>query len=151
MALVQPESTPQVFCEPLDRMDPEVLYRLLWLRSEVFNGEQHCTDDDLDGRELEPASRMVWAEVDGRPVSTLRILEDPGVVVLGRLATDAGHRGRGIAAALVRRALQECAGRSVAIHAQAHLKDWYAGFGFVVDGEPFEEAGIAHVPMRLTR
>lgn len=144
-------SAPQIHCQPLDRVDPVVLYRLLWLRSEVFNAEQHCTDDDLDGRELEPASRMVWAEVDGEPVATLRLLEEAGTAVLGRLVTAREYRGRGLAAALIRRAIEEAGARPVALHAQAYLKDWYAGFGFVIDGEPFMEAGIAHLPMRLIR
>ena len=35
-------------------MDVTTLYACLWLRSVVFNGEQQCTEPDLDGRELEP-------------------------------------------------------------------------------------------------
>ncbi|AZZ39132.1 GNAT family N-acetyltransferase [Acidipropionibacterium jensenii] len=144
-------AAPQVHWASLDEIDPVVLYRLLWLRSEVFNGEQHCTDDDLDGRELDPSSRIGWVEVDKEPVATLRAFDEDGVTVLGRLATAADHRGRGLAAALVRRAVAESAGRPVVLHAQAHLQDWYAGLGFALDGEPFMEAGIPHVPMRLTR
>lgn len=142
-------STPRIHSQTLEEMDPVVLYRLLWLRSIVFNEEQHCTDDDLDGRELEPESRMVWAEIDGEPVATLRILDEAGTAVLGRLVTAREYRGRGLAAALIRRSIKETGDRPVVIHAQAHLKDWYTGFGFVVEGEPFMEAGIAHLPMRL--
>jgi len=35
----------------------------------------------------------------------------------------------------------------VRLDAQAHLEGWYARFGFAVDGEPFLEDGIPHVPM----
>lgn len=57
-------------------MDVTTLYACLWLRSVVFNGEQQCTEPDLDGRELEPTTIIVWASVDGRPVGTLRVLDD---------------------------------------------------------------------------
>lgn len=97
-------------------MDPVTLYRLLWLRSRVFNGEQRAADDDLDGRELEPASRQVWAEVEGRPVSCLRLLDDQGTTMIGRLVTEPDCRGRGIAAALIRHVVE--AGRGpLALHA----------------------------------
>lgn len=131
-------------------MDPVVLYRLLWLRSRVFNGEQHATDDDLDGRELEAASRLMWAAVDGAPVACLRLLGENGVTIIGRLVTEPAYRGRGIAAALLREVLAVTEG-PLAFHAQAHLARWYTRFGFVVDGPEFMEAGIRHVPMSMTR
>ena len=35
------------------------------------------------------------------------------------------------------------------LDAQSHLTDWYAGFGFVVDGAEYvDEDGIPHTPMR---
>lgn len=134
----------------LPDMDPVTLYRLLWLRSRVFNGEQHATDDDLDGRELEPASRQMWAEVQGRPVSCLRLLDDRGSTSIGRLVTEPDCRSRGIAAALLRHVVEVTRG-PLALHAQEHLAGWYARFGFAVDGPRFMEAGIPHVPMTLTR
>jgi ElaA protein len=141
---------PQIFCRRLDEMDPVVLYRLLWLRSCVFNGEQHATDDDLDGRELESASRLMWAEVDGPPVACLRLLDEDGRTMIGRLVTEPAYRGRGIAAALLREVIATVDG-PLAFHAQAHLAGWYARFGFAVDGPEFMEAGILHVPMSMTR
>ena len=35
--------------------------------------------------------------------------------------------------------------------AQSYLADWYAQFGFVLDGPEYVEDGIPHVPMRLAR
>lgn len=74
-------------------MDVTTLYACLWLRSVVFNGEQQCTEPDLDGRELEPTMIIVWASVDGRPVGTLRVLDDKDHLVIGRVAVDAAYRG----------------------------------------------------------
>ena len=46
-------------------------------------------------------------------------------------------------------ALEEGVGRPVVLDAQSHLIDWYAGFGFVVDGAEYvDEDGIPHTPMR---
>lgn len=128
-------------------LDPVTLYRLLWLRSRVFDVEQAATDADLDGRELDAGTELWWAEVDGLPVSFLRTMTGPDAVTMGRLATDAAWRGRGIASTLVGRALARHGHRRVDIHAQAHLARWYAGFGFVVTGPGFVEAGMDHVPM----
>ena len=124
-------------------------YRLWALRSEVFVVEQAAAYLDLDGRDVEPGTRHLWVEVDGEPVATLRVLDDNDVWRIGRVATASAQRGRGLAAALMRAALAECVGRPVALDAQSYLTDWYAGFGFVVDGDEFvDEDGIPHTPMR---
>ena len=124
-------------------------YRLWALRSEVFVVEQAAAYLDLDGRDVEPGTRHLWVEADGVPVATLRVLDDGAMWRIGRVATASGHRGRGLAAALVRAALVECVGRPVVLDAQSHLTDWYAGFGFTVDGAEYvDEDGIPHTPMR---
>lgn len=130
-------------------LDPVVAYRLWALRSEVFVVEQDCPYLDLDGRDLETGTWHVWAkDGEGRPVATLRVLDDGGEWRIGRVATVESARGAGLAAAMVRDALSLCADRAVVLDAQAHLVDWYAGFGFVVAGSGFLEDGIPHVPMR---
>ena len=125
-------------------------YRLWALRSEVFVVEQEAAYLDLDGRDVEPATRHLWVEDDGTPVATLRILDDEVDWRIGRVATARSHRGRGLAAALLSASLEECVGRPVVLDAQSHLTDWYAGFGFVRDGADYvDEDGIPHTPMRL--
>lgn len=110
--------------------------------------EQDCVYLDLDGRDLEPATRHVWVEEDGRVVACARVLAQPEGSSIGRVVTAASHRGRGLGGDVVRAALAlASAAPPVTIHAQAHLADWYAGFGFVLDGQEFLEDGIPHVPM----
>lgn len=134
-------------------MDVTTLYACLWLRSAVFNGEQQCTEPDLDGRELEPTTIIVWASVDGRPVGTLRVLDDKDHLVIGRVAVDAAYRGLHIGRRMVNLALEiaHADGRDVSLHAQSYVENWYRDCGFVVIGPHFEEAGIDHVPMVLRR
>ena len=133
----------------LSELDPEVLYRILRLRSEVFVVEQACVYLDQDGRDLEPTARQLWIERDGQFVATLRLLTDPGGVRrIGRVATAASARGAGLAAELMQHALNLCEGADIVLDAQSYLVDWYGMFGFKSSGPEYLEDGIPHVPMR---
>jgi ElaA protein len=137
---------------PLAELDPRTLYRILALRSEVFVVEQDCVYLDLDGRDLEPGARQLWVERDGDVLATLRLLtDDERTMRIGRVATAKRARGSGLAGDLMRRALELCGDRGVVLGAQAYLFEWYSGFGFVRDGDDYDEDGIPHVPMRLAR
>jgi ElaA protein len=133
-------------------IDPLRLYDLLRLRVDVFVVEQDCPYPELDGRDVEPDALMLWAEEDEQVLATVRLLVDHADdgMRIGRVATAPTARGRGLAADLMRLALERCAGRLVRIDAQAHLEGWYGRLGFVVDGPGFLEDGIPHVPMSLT-
>ncbi|RKT33198.1 ElaA protein [Microbacterium sp. AG1240] len=137
---------------PVAEMDPLTLYRVLWLRVGVFVVEQEAAYPEIDGRDIEPGAEMMWAEADGDVVSTLRVLSEPDAMRIGRVATAASARGRGVAAELMRRAVARCEERAphlpIVLDAQAQLEGWYARFGFAVAGEPFSEDGIPHLPMR---
>jgi len=143
-------------------IDPLRLYDLLRLRVDVFVVEQECAYPELDGRDVEPDAVMLWAEEDDRVLATVRLLVDHAdaaaddaaaaadaadALRIGRVATATAARGRGLAADLMRLALDRAEGRLVRLDAQAHLEGWYARFGFVVDGPGFLEDGIPHVPM----
>jgi ElaA protein len=142
-----------VRCAAVADLDPVTLYAILRLRTDVFVVEQQCPYPELDGRDLEPGARQVWIEQDGAIVATLRLLRDAnGEARIGRVATAPAARGTGLAAALVRHALELAAADGagdVVLDAQSYLADWYARFGFVRDGDEYLEDGIAHVPMRL--
>jgi ElaA protein len=144
-------SSPLVREAALADLPPAVLYGLLRLRVDVFVVEQECAYPELDGRDLEPTCVHVWAEVDGAPVATLRVLRDAdGRGRIGRVATAREFRGAGVAARLMERALELLEGSDVVLDAQAHLQDWYARFGFVPQGDVFSEDGIPHVTMVRT-
>jgi ElaA protein len=135
-------------------IDPLRLYDLLRLRVDVFVVEQECAYPELDGRDVEPDAVMLWAEEDEQVLATVRLLADHSddgadadALRIGRVATATAARGRGLAADLMRLALDRAEGRLVRLDAQAHLEGWYARFGFVVDGPGFLEDGIPHVPM----
>ncbi len=130
------------------QLDVVTLYKILALRVDVFVVEQNCPYRELDGRDIEPGAKLVWLEDDGAVAATLRTLRDPdGTVRIGRVATARSHRGRGLAARLMTRAIDDNSGASFRLDAQAHLESWYGRFGFVRSGPDFDEDGIAHTPM----
>lgn len=139
---------PTVRSAPLAELPATLAHDLFRLRADVFVVEQECAYPDLDGRDAEPATLQFWVEEDGEVLACLRRLVDPGGVTrIGRIATRADQRGRGLAATLVEAALDGVQGPAV-LDAQSRMVDWYARFGFAADGPEFVEDGIPHVPMR---
>ncbi|WP_314456611.1 GNAT family N-acetyltransferase [uncultured Microbacterium sp.] len=140
---------------PVAAIDPLTLYRLLWLRVTVFVVEQEAAYPEIDGRDIESGAELMWAVEGDDVLATLRILHETQNTRIGRVATAPDARGRGIAADLMRAAVEvldaEAPGIPILLDAQAHLAGWYGRFGFVVSGPPFAEDGIPHVPMRRTR
>ncbi len=129
-------------------LDAVTLYGLLRLRVDVFVVEQACAYPELDGRDLEPATRHLWTADTAGPTAYIRLLDDGGSARIGRVCTRFDARGAGLAAHLMRSALDLCAGRDVVLNAQSHLAGWYARFDFGADGPAFVEDGIPHTPMR---
>lgn len=130
-----------------DDLEPRTAYLLWQLRQDVFVVEQECPYPDLDGRDLAPGTRHLWVAENGRPVGYLRMLEDGFGWRIGRVLVAEGHRGRGIAETLMRRALEVVDEAPSRLDAQSYLTGWYARFGFEPSGPEFVEDGIPHVPM----
>ena len=128
-------------------LDARTAYLLWQLRESVFVVEQQCAYLDLDGRDLEPATRHLWLE-DVGPVAYLRLLEDDDVVRIGRVLVAPSHRGQGLAEQLMAAALELVGDRPCLLDAQSYLARWYTHLGFEQSGAEFLEDGIPHVPMR---
>jgi ElaA protein len=132
-------------------LDASTAYRLWQLRSDVFVVEQDCAYLDLDGRDLEPGTRHVYAHEGGRPTAYLRVLSEPdGTARIGRVCVASAQRSVGLARRLMTYALDEIGDRDSVLEAQAHLEAWYARFGYEVTGPGYVEDGIPHIPMRRT-
>lgn len=131
-----------------DDLDARTAYDVWRLRQRVFVVEQECPYPDLDGRDLEPATRHVLLEDDDGLHGYARVLDDGDVWRIGRVVLAPAARGRRLAEPIMQAALQVCGTRDTVLDAQTPLQEWYESFGFVVDGEEFLDDGIPHVPMR---
>ena len=87
----------------------------------------------------------------GVPLATGRMLEHvPGVAKIGRMAVLRPMRGTQIGRQVLDALMAEARRqgyREVLLHAQLAAENFYLRAGFQRRGEPFEEAGIAHVEM----
>ena len=119
------------------------------VRFAVFVEEQKVpVEIELD--EFDPVSLHALAiDADGAVLGTGRLLPDGHI---GRMAVRRQARGSGVGSALLR-ALMEAArargDREVVLSAQTHAIAFYARFGFVAEGEQYDDAGIPHQLMRF--
>lgn len=118
------------------------------IRFEVFVEEQKVPAelemDDMDAVCL----HAVAYDAAGVPVGTGRLLPDGHI---GRMAVRAGARGTGIGGALLQALMAQARARGdlqVVLSSQSHAAPFYQRHGFVIEGEEFFEAGIAHINMR---
>ena len=139
---------PQVLTATFDELPARTAYDVWRLRQQVFVVEQDCPYPDLDGRDLEPATRHVVLLDDEEVVGTLRVLDDGDWARIGRVVVAPPARGRGLAALLMDEAMDLCGDREVRLDAQTGLTAFYEGYGFEVTGPEFDEDGVMHVPMR---
>ena len=121
------------------------------IRERVFVQEQACPlDEEFD--EFDMTSHHVLLKLGNAPVGCARwrwVAES--TAKLERFAVLREFRGQGLGRVLVRYVFaeaRESGAEQIVIHAQAHLEDFYTGFGFATEGAPFVEAGIPHVKMR---
>jgi ElaA protein len=129
-------------------LTPAGLYALLRLRVSIFVIEQNCPYQELDGLDLLSTTRHFWLESDSKPVACLRLLEESDVFRIGRVCTISELRGRGLSRRLMEAALAEVGSSACLLEAQVQAQGFYAGFGFVPEGEPYLEDDIPHVTMR---
>ena len=141
------DPVPQLRRARFAELTPFEVYALCRLRVDVFVVEQQCPYPELDGRDVEPATVHLWHEVDGTVAATIRVLDDGESRAIGRVATAAGFRGRGLAASLMAAGIELCGNVPITLGAQAHLEGWYEQFGFRRSGPGYVEDGIPHVPM----
>ena len=116
------------------------------IRFTVFVDEQKVPVE-LELDEFDPLSCHALALAGDEAIGTGRLLPDGHI---GRMAVLAGWRGRGVGALLLQALIDEAKRRGMArvvLNAQTHALGFYARFGFVPEGEEYEEAGLPHRTM----
>lgn len=137
-----------------DQLTTTEMYNLLSLRTAVFVVEQNCPYQELDGKDQ--VAQHLWLENEAGEVVALCRLLPQGLsfaeASIGRVLVNPAYRGENWGRALVKAALevlQQAGEDAITIEAQYYLRDFYRGFGFVENSEPFDEDGIKHVNMKL--
>lgn len=125
----------------------ELRAEALPIRLAVFVDEQKVPSDrEVDEWDIQ--SLHAVARDRGRAIGTARLLPDGHI---GRIAVERQYRGSGVGSALVQamlQAAQDRGHRCALLSAQTHAIAFYRRFGFVEEGEPYDDAGIAHIAMR---
>ena len=137
---------------PFAELTHRQLHDMFQLRQRVFVVEQSCAYLDLDG--VDPQCWHGLGYEGGVLVATARIVP-PGLKyaepAIGRVVTAPEVRRQGVGRALMLEAIAQLKrlypGQSIRLSAQRYLEAFYRSFGFVAEGEPYEEDGIPHVEM----
>jgi len=120
------------------------------LRREVFIDEQQVADEEFDAHDR-TATHFV-AIADGAVVGTLRLIDTPEHVKIGRVAVARSARGKGFGRELMQHAMAHAraAGHTrFALSAQHDKTRFYEALGFRPVSPPADDgSGILHVEMR---
>ncbi|RYF64245.1 MAG: YbgC/FadM family acyl-CoA thioesterase, partial [Comamonadaceae bacterium] len=121
------------------------------VRTDVFVREQGIPAEiEADALDISARHAVLYNRL-GMPIAAGRLLQpEPGVGRIGRTAVDrsvrGGRWGRQLLNALVG-AAKARGDTEVQLHAQRSAEGFYRRAGFTVVGDPYEEAGIAHIAM----
>lgn len=119
------------------------------IRTAVFVREQGVPDElEWDGVD-EQCVHALAQTAAGEAIGTGRLLPDGHI---GRMAVVKHWRRKGVGGSILKEliaAAVDAGHANVALNAQTHALEFYARFGFEVDGDVFMEAGIPHCSMRL--
>jgi predicted GNAT family N-acyltransferase len=120
------------------------------LRREVFVWEQKVPEEEENDQYDLTATHFV-AIVGGEVVGTLRLIDMPEHVKIGRVAVRHALRGRGLAKALIAAAMAHAReqGRDrFYLTAQSDKLGFYEALGFAAFGPEFFDGGMPHRAMR---
>lgn len=132
-----------------DWSDPADRAAIRRVRETVFIAEQGVPPEEEWDAHDETCLHVLALDATGEAIGTGRLLSGGWI---GRLAVVRSWRGRGVGDALMRELLAAAYERGEhesLLHAQTHAIPFYERFGYVAEGEEFEECGIPHRLMRL--
>jgi len=135
-------------------LEPDRLYEILKLRSEVFVVEQKCAYQDLDNKD-EKALHLV-GEKNNKIIAYTRIFKKGAFFKnssIGRVLVKKKYRnkdyGRKIMTSSIEKLKKDPKEEIIEISAQKYLLKFYSELGFEKVGEEYLEDNIPHVKMIL--
>ena len=140
-----------------NELKPHEMAAMFALRQAVFIVEQDCPYPDIDGKDPKADHLLAWK--GGKLVATLRVFESyseyQGNVSIGRICTDISVRKDGVGRVLVAKSLEfieeNYPNKEIQIGAQYYLKRFYEGFAFQQISDIYDEDGIDHILMKISK
>ena len=132
------------------------LYKILQLRSRVFVVEQNSIYQDVDDKDL-ISHHIFYKENDNIVAYTRAIPKDISfdTASFGRVCADNQFRGQKLGVKVVDNTIKyifDVMGEDkIKIGSQEYVRNFYASFGFKEISDVYDEDGIAHVDMMLTK
>jgi len=122
------------------------------IRKRVFIEEQGVPEEmELD--EFDLNARHALAYADSECIGTARLVTLPGNLGrIGRMAVLPKYRGQGVGRLLLETLLKASQSqdiKQVELHAQVSVIPFYEQYGFIAQGDIYDEAGIPHRDMIL--
>src|SRR3989344_6035885 len=129
------------------------LYDILALRQQIFILEQNCIYADLDYLD-QPAQHLLGRD-NNQLVAYSRLLPlgipYKGAISFGRVLVAKEARGRNIGKNMIHEVFsylkKQNNAHPIIISAQLYLKTFYESFGFIAEGESYDDDGIPHIKM----
>lgn len=123
------------------------------IRRLVFIEEQGVPEEmELD--EFDPLAMHALAYLDSQCIGTARLVVLGGIMGrIGRMAVLPKYRKQGCGGRLLQALLDQGKSNGITqfeLHAQLSAIPFYRQFGFIAQGDIYDEAGIAHRDMILT-
>lgn len=132
--------------------DQDLFKQAFTIRQAVFVAEQGVPAElEYDEHEAEATHYLLYD--DETPVGAARWRKTAQGIKLERFAVLPEYRNKGIGGTLVKKVLEDVIslGLPIYLHSQLKACTLYQRHGFVVSGEVFFEAGIAHYKMVLKK
>ena len=122
------------------------------IRRRVFIEEQGVPEEmELDEFDLDARHALAYA--DSECIGTARLVTLPGNLGrIGRMAVLPGYRGQGIGRELLKTLLKASRSqdiKQIELHSQVSVIPFYEQFGFIAQGDVYDEADIPHRDMIL--
>lgn len=144
----------ETIIEPFAALSLIQLHQIMQLRQQVFMLEQQSLYLDADNNDVNATHEMVY---DGAKLIAYARIVPPHLSIayaqIGRVVVASAYREQGLGSAVLQAALETAQRQfpqlDVVIAAQTAQQAWYTGFGFVAEGEVFDDGGVEHVKMRL--
>ena len=134
-----------------DELTLSRLYDILQLRQRVFIIEQQSIYDDIDCEDANAYHLCVERDNQILGYTRVRVIHEKHLIKIERVVLAKEARGQGIGAQMMEKALLLCEQTAsdyrILLSSQHTMVAFYQRYGFVAQGDAYDDGGILHVDM----